>query len=199
MGPQLNDSDADLVKAISVGDKTAFERLYRTYAAQLYSYVRKNIPCKEDCEEVIQETFESVWIRRAELEITSSIRAYLFGILRFKIIRYFRKSSLKKKYSDHFLLFEAVYDQAEDPESNFAAIQSALDKVIKELPERCQEALRLRLSEDLSNPDIAKRMNISTRTVEAYMFRAFNHIRSSYKQYTDSALILAALIMSGRF
>lgn len=195
MVTELNDRDAALLTAIAGGDKPAFELLYRTYASQLYKYIRKNIQRREDCEEIVQEIFESVWMRRAELKVKSSVAAYLIGMARYKIIRYFRTSTVRKKYIEHFLLFEAVYDQAEDGETNPSAIEVTLDKLIKDLPARCQQALKLRLSEDLSNGDIAKRMNISTRTVEAYMFRAFNHIRDSYSHYAGSASLIIVLMI----
>lgn len=180
-----DDSDFGLVAALNGGDRNAFEMIYRKYVSDLYRYARKNIATKEDCEEIIQEVFASLWERHAAVRVQSSLKGYLVGMVRYKIIHYFRKNGLRKKYAEHFLLFEAVYEQIEGEEINHSAIQATLDKLIAELPDRCQEALKLRLSEALSNPDIARRMNITTRTVEAYMFRAFNHIRASYKAYIN--------------
>ena len=188
MNVVFDDSDAGLIAALNGGDKDAFEVIYRKYVSDLYRYARKNIATKEDCEEIIQEVFESLWERHAAVRVQTSLKGYLLGMVRYKIIHHFRKNGLRKKYAEHFLLFEAVYEQIEGEERiNHLAIQATLDKLVAELPDRCQEALRLRLSEDLSNPDIAKRMNITTRTVEAYMFRAFNHIRAAYKDYAREA------------
>ena len=187
-------TDAQLLTALRNADHAAFETIYRRYVPEIYRYLRKNIYNKEDCEEIIQEIFESLWVRRSHLEIKSSIAAYLVGMARYKIIGYFRKNAMVKKYRDHFLLFEAVYEQTENAGVNYAAVQATLARLMAELPERCQEALRLRLSEELSNGDIAKRMNISTRTVESYMFRAFNHIRDSYRQYVSQAYFISLLL-----
>jgi len=186
MSQYKDHTDHALLTALHQGDKNAFEFIYYKYARDLYAYARRNIQAKEDCEEIIQEIFESLWARHSTLRIQVSLQGYLLGMVRYKIIHYFRKSALKKKYTEHFLLFEAVFEQTDGEEVNLSAIQSTLDKLIRELPERCQEALKLRLSEDLSNGDIAKRMNITTRTVEGYMFRAFNHIRDSYKEYAGN-------------
>jgi RNA polymerase sigma-70 factor (ECF subfamily) len=181
-------TDATLLIGLKASDKEAFELIYRTFASGLYNYARRNIPGKEDCEEIVQDIFESLWARRGSLEVKSTLEGYLIGMARHKIIHYFRKSALKRKYRDHFLLFEAMYEQAENPaEADPSAMQAALDKLIGELPDRCREALRLRLSENLSNGDIARRMRINTRTVESYMFKAFNHIRASYRKYTGNS------------
>lgn len=176
--------DTELVELLRAGDEKAFEIIYRALARKLFSYVRRNISTKEECEEIVQDIFELLWSRRQHIDIKISLEGYLLGIARHKIIRYFRKTGLRQKYRDHFLLFETVYHQMEsEGEVDAPALQSALTRLIGELPQRCQQALNLRLSEDLSNRDIARRMHISTRTVETYMFKAFNHIRTSYRKY----------------
>ena len=185
MSPVGNHTDAELVMALHRGDRKAFETMYRKYVSDLYRYARKNIPAKEDCEEIIQEVFESLWERHESLAIQTSLKGYLMGMVRYKIIHYFRKSALKKKYAEHFMLFEAVYAEGGGENSNHADIQAAIEKVMNDLPDRCREALRLRLSEELSNRDIAIRMNITTRTVEGYMFHAYNHIRMCYRLDLD--------------
>lgn len=176
-----NHTDAALVTRLNNGDKDAFALIYRTYVSELYRYARRNISVKEDCEEIVQEIFESLWARRKEIRINTSVHFYLFGMVRYKIIHYIRNGSTRKKYAEHYLLFEAVYEQTDQHDIDLPAIEATLDKLLTELPERCQVALRLRLTEDLSNGDIAKRMNITKRTVEGYMLKAFSHIRSSYQ------------------
>ena len=69
-------------------------------------------------------------------------------------------------------------DEAAGPE----AISALLIKAMEGLPERCQEAMRLRLTANLFNAEIADRMNISKRTLEVYMFKAFTHLRASYNK-----------------
>lgn len=188
MNASRDQEETRLITALRNGDRAAFETIYRTFAKGLYNFARRNIPVREDCEEIVQEIFESLWAQREKLEIRSTLEGYLVGMARHKVVRYFRKSALKRKYRDHFLLFNAVYDQIEKPaQQDHTAMQLALDKLVSELPDRCREAIRLRLSENLSNRDIARRMNINTRTVESYMFKAFNHIRSSYRKYIANA------------
>lgn len=172
-------SDADLVTLLSQGDKAAFEAIYRRYAGDLYKYARKNIALKEDCEELIQDLFETLWTRRDKLSI-QSLKHYLFSSIRYMIIRYFRHKGVERRYIDHFKLFEAFYDPLDATEKSPEAIHAMIIRSLEGLPERCQVAIRLRLVENLSNSEIAERMHISKRTVELYMFRAFNHIRATY-------------------
>lgn len=162
------------------GDQQAFEFIYRKYAADLYEYARRNISIKEDCQEIVQEVFESIWARHKTLRITT-IRFYLIKMVRYKVIHYFRHSRVKRKFAEHYLLFEAIYDTGGYDPKDPSQMQEKLDRSISQLPDKWQTALRLRLYEDLSNSDIATRMNVSKKTVEWYMFEAFARIRSSFK------------------
>jgi RNA polymerase sigma-70 factor (ECF subfamily) len=174
-------SDTELTALLNTGDKIAFETIYRRYASGLYRYARKNIGVKEDCEEIIQEVFESLWTRRESLGHVTVLSAYLFRMVKYKVIRYFQHHAVRKKYAGHFKLFEAVYGSTQEEESDPSSIQAGIEKVIAQLPERCQFALKLRLTENLSNHDIARRMNIKKSTVENYMVTALAHLRATYQ------------------
>ncbi len=175
----MKNIDAQLVSPLALGNKIAFEAIYRKYAADLYRYARKNIDSKEDCEEIIQEVFESLWARHDKLGHVTDLKAYLYRMVKYKVIRYFQHSAVKKKYAEHYTLFEAIYDTAAPEERDTETLQLLIEKSLTQLPDRCQLAVRLRLHENLSNADIAIRMNIKKSTVENYMVTAVAHLRSS--------------------
>lgn len=172
-------TDTELVTLLIQGDAHAFEMIYRRYAGALYQYARKNIHLKEDCEEIVQDIFTDLWLRHESLGHVTALQAYLFRMVKYKVIRYFQHSAVKKRYAAHFLLFEAVYESPGGEEKDTRML-SLIDQGLADLPERCREAVKMRLTEDLSNGDIARRMNIRKSTVENYMVTAFNHFRKHY-------------------
>src|SRR5579859_2078713 len=172
-------TDPELLALLNQGDAKAFETIYKRYVKALIRYARQNIQTTEDCEEIIQDVFISLWERHQSLRILS-LSHYLFTAVRYKVIRYIRHHKVKIKYMEHYRLFEAIYESIEPDERTPEAIHAALIHAITDLPARCQTAIKLRLLENLSNPDIAERMNISKKTVEVYMLKAFNHFRSAY-------------------
>lgn len=181
MNAYQHDSDEALVAMLITGDAKAFGAIYKRYASQLYRYAQRNISSREECEEIIQGVFESLWTRHKELEHVTVLNAYLFRMVRYKVIHYFRHSNVRKKYIEHYKLFEAVYDSINIEERDPDNIQVMIERSLSELPERCQLAIRLRLTENLSNDDIAKRMNIKKSTVENYMVTAISHLRATYQ------------------
>jgi RNA polymerase sigma-70 factor (family 1) len=179
MSPYHNHMDTELVDLLRQGNHQAFEVIYRRYAKELFRYALRKIKVREDCEELMHDVFESLWKRREELMITS-LRHYLFTSVRYMVIRYFSHREVKRKFAEHYQLFEAVYetmdaDQPRDPE----AIHATLLQHLHTLPDRCQEAIRLRITENLSNGEIARRMNIHKGTVQLYISKAFAHLRGS--------------------
>ena len=184
MNPAGHHTDAELVAALNEGDRKVFEFIYRTYAPEIFRHIQRNITLREDCEEILQDVFESLWKRHKDLRIVL-LRPYLFTMAKYKIIRYFQHNKVKKNYARHFMLFEAVFDYLFDEEEQEtidpATLKSLLDNCLSELPDRCQAAFRLRLTENLSNAEIAQRMNIKKDTVENYMIRALRHLRESYQ------------------
>lgn len=182
MNPYLNHTDAELVDLLRSSNRQAFEVIYRRYARDLFGYALRKIKVREDCEEIMHDVFESLWKRREELLITS-LRHYLFTSVRYLVIRYFKHRAVKHKFAEHYQLFESVYDSTdEQPEHDPQAIHAQLAEHLQALPERCREAIRLRIVENLSNGEIATRMSISKGTVQLYISTAFSHLRGSYEK-----------------
>jgi RNA polymerase sigma-70 factor (family 1) len=180
MNSYQNYTEAELTMLLSEGNRKAFEVIYRTYGPALYRYARKNIAVGEDCEEIVQEIFESLWLRRHDLRRITVLSAYLYQMARYKIIRYFQRAAVRKKYAEHYTLFEAVFEQSPVEERTPDSWLSVIEKGLAELPDRCRLAVKLRLTENLSNAEIALRMKITKGTVENYMVTALSHLKQSW-------------------
>lgn len=177
MKPPLNDSDEDLLRLLGQGNQKAFEAIYFRYVKGLTAYALKRISNKDDCFEIIQDVFESIWTRRAQLAHVTILEAYLFRMVKYKIIRYFQHNQIVKRYQDHFKAFQSMVEEISEDGEEFENLRAVINRSMEGLPDRCQTALRLRLDENLSNGDIAKRMNIDKATVKRYMTSAMNYFR----------------------
>ncbi len=187
--------DAELITALNQGEDAAFAAIYEKYAKDLYNYARHNLTSKEDCEEIVHDVFTWVWQNRATIKIESSLRFYLITAVKRKVLRYFQKVEVRKKYERHYELFEAVYDiyKEEQQEIDPVAMEQWINKSISNLPETWRAAFLLRYKENLSNGEIAERMNINKRMAENHVFRAISYLRTSYRKLSPSIIILSLL------
>jgi RNA polymerase sigma factor (sigma-70 family) len=177
-----SNTDKQLLDRLRDGDGQVFGDIYHSNVRELYRFLRRNIETKEDCEEIIQNIFVSLWSRREELPEDLAFKPYIFKMARHQIIHYFRDSAVRKKYEAHYKLFEAVYEETNGFSENVTDLKSILDNGLKDLPKRCSDAVKLRILENLPNAEIAKRMNINKGTVENYIVTAVKHMRKMAKE-----------------
>jgi RNA polymerase sigma-70 factor (ECF subfamily) len=183
---ELYQHEKNLVSRLVMGDRHAFEVIYRTYAPTLINYAQKNLATKEDCEGIVQETFEWLWAKHDTLHHITSLRGYLFKMVRYKIIDHIRRLKVRKRYETHYLLFVAGQSGLTPSSLNSPDVQLLIDKSVSHLPERCQKAFRLRFDDNLPYKDIAFHMQISTKTVEKHISAALQHLRSAYRNEISS-------------
>jgi RNA polymerase sigma-70 factor (family 1) len=177
------EKDTRLLIELSAGNQYAFAQAFEAYGKALYEFARQSIETKEDCEEIVQDVFVSLWERREELEI-ESLKAYLFASVKYKVIRYIQHRVVMRKYEEHYRHFETTYIAPIEPESvsRMIPLQTRLSESLQDLPARCREAFQLRIEQNLTNSEIAERMHVSKRTVEDYMTTAFAHLRKFRKE-----------------
>jgi RNA polymerase sigma-70 factor, ECF subfamily len=82
METQVRDDDAALLAALRAGDERAFERLVERYNASLVRVARQYVPTQEIAEDVAQEAWLGLLRGLDAFEGRSSLRTYLFRIVR---------------------------------------------------------------------------------------------------------------------
>src|ERR1700744_4685782 len=90
--------DQSLVRALQQGSREAFSEIYRRYSRLLFVQAYRKTGVKEVCEDLLQETFSALWTGRETLRPSASLQAYLLGILRHKVIDYYRTSALRQRH-----------------------------------------------------------------------------------------------------
>lgn len=185
IGNHLLISDYDLVELLRKGNTSAFEIIYCRYSRVLLSYVADQINEREDCEEMIQDSFVWLWTHRNRLPEIIELRAYLYGIVRHKIFNYIRAKAIRRNYAVKCKALNAQFCTQTQEQVDLADTVVILKNVINKLPKRCREAFLLSREKLKSTKQISTQMNISERTVENYMTYAKavlrKHVAAFYK------------------
>ena len=183
---------SELLFSLKNGDPKIFEMVYEHFSDRLYRYVFSRVKMKEVSEEIVQEIFTSLWIKRQTLEINTSLDAYLFGAAKFKILTYIRSERVRKEYAENFTLFsKAYFDNSNEEMINLKDLQYSIDTSISHLPDKCRTVFHLSRVEHEPISRIAERMNISKRTVENYLSQALKHLRTSLSEYLPMLILWA--------
>lgn len=177
MNTYQNHPDEVLIRLVESGDTKAFQEIYTRYAPAMFNFVRKNIASKEEGEEILQDIFESLWRNRAQLGHVLVLRAYLWQAVRNRIAKYIQRKGITQARLEHYRKHEVVFTVMPEEDTPQQEKEQRILSLLTKLPDRCRLALELRLKENLSNKQIAERMNISLGAVEKLITRAFNHLR----------------------
>jgi len=137
----------------------------------------------EIAEEIVQDVFYNVWKNRESIRITQSWKSYLYRSVYNNSMMYLRKK--RREVSLEEGLFPEKEGNSPDPfqELEFNEVSAVVSETISSLPERTREIFLLNRQEGLKYREIAERLSISVKTVEANMGRALKALRGSLEKY----------------
>jgi RNA polymerase sigma-70 factor, ECF subfamily len=177
------------IKELSQGGITAFEMLFRTYYQPLCNYAYTFLQDKEDAEEIVQSTFLLVWEKRDTLAIRTSVKPYLYAMVRNACLNVIKHEKIKQKYAGEEI---ALGDPGHDSVNHTIAtneLEYRIKAALEELPEQCRLVFKLSRFEELKYSEIAQQLNISIKTVENHMGKALKIMREQLKDYLPLILV----------
>lgn len=177
MKSHKNFTDLELVVALKLDDKSAFEEIYNRYWDKLFSIAAHKLDQLEDAEEVVQNIFISLWNRRVVLNITSTLNSYLAVSVKYRVIKVLEKQYHQRKYADSLGASQRIDDSTQEW-MEFTELKVQLEHLIMKLPDKCQLVYRMSREEGFSQKEIAGKLDISEKTVEAHLGKALKTIRS---------------------
>ncbi|MDR1682131.1 MAG: RNA polymerase sigma-70 factor [Candidatus Symbiothrix sp.] len=168
-----NRDDILLLNLIRVGDQLAFKHLFETYFTSLCRFMYVYINEKPVVEELALDIFMYVWENRETLRIRISFKAYLFQAARNKCLNELRKEK-------HIISLDELATDIAD--TGIMSLESDelyrfVEEAVCALPEKCRTVFQLSRNENLSNQEIASRLNISVKTVEGQITKALKRIK----------------------
>lgn len=177
----------DINKSFSLVDLKYFESVFREYYQMLCSYAYRFVNDTDTAEEIVQELFYKLWEKRTELQVNTSIKSYLFSAVHNRCLKFIEHRNVEAKYRSYFLLHGSEIDNEQQNISNVRELQGIIERTLDSLPERCSRIFRLNRFEGLKYNEIAVKLSISVKTVEANMGKALKLLRRNLRNYVEIA------------
>lgn len=178
--------EEEIIKKIRHGDRYAFEYLFKTYYSLLCNYAFDLIKDEEAAKEAVQEILIKIWENRLSLNITTSIKSYLYRSVHNHCINFLKHlqtvKNLQEKYNEDVIV-NAQLAQLTEEEFTLAdyfyeGMEKDLENAIDSLPEQCRIIFRLSRFDHLKHDQISKSLNLSVNTVKTQIGRALEKIRN---------------------
>lgn len=189
---KLTDERA-LLESTAGGSREAFSALYAHYYHGLYRFVFFVLKSHEDAEEVIQDVFLKVWMKRETLPGILAFDDYLFRMAKNRLFDIGKESARRRQ-----LL--RIVGPAEEPGSGdvhddllYREYHAAAQEAIRQLPERRKAIFLLNARDELSAREIAGRMGMSLPSVKKELREASYFIRDYLRRHAGWILLLIFL------
>lgn len=174
-----------ILDELRTGNERAFEFIFREYYQTLCQFAYSITKDQPVSESVAQDVLVKLWEMRGSIGNISNLLAYLMTMVRNQCVDFLRKErSSSKLYAK--LKFEETGNTTED-QLSASEFEENLLKSMRNLPDRCRIAMEMSRFEGLSNKEIAQKMQISVKGVEALIGRSLKLLRIDLVDFLPSA------------
>lgn len=176
----------EVLDALKSGDRSVFNLVYNHYWDKLYLAAYSRLKNRIASEEVVQEVFLQLWIKRTTLDIRN-LSAYLAAMTRYEVYKYLaRESRIKERQN---IWASAIKSELEVPTKiENKLLLEFIRELSNDLPEKCRLVFVQNKLEDRALKDVADSMDITQKTAEAHLTKALRFIRGKMHRYISMLL-----------
>ncbi len=171
-------NDSLVLSALSLGSDKAFDALFVRYYPKILGFVMNFCADRQDAENIVQDLFMSLWIKRKRFAEIKNLDSYLFISARNASLRYIKQSLSHDRLDE--MANEAAGDAESDTKVCYDELYGMVMCEISKMPEQRRRIFLMSREQGMSNADIAEKLGISKRTVETHISLALAHLRKVF-------------------
>lgn len=188
-------NDLILLEQLKDGHTAAFEFVVQDYSKDL---LLQATSLTNDCaiaQDIVQDVLLDLWTKRTNINIQTSLKNYLFGMIRHRFLRMISRNKLHQDAIQHISLHTTKLESNVLEMIQMSEILNTVQEAVKFLPENMRYIYELR-NDDLSLREIAEVLGLAEQTVKSYHAELNNRIKSSVlKNHPDIGLgVLGTLV-----
>ncbi|WP_292265427.1 RNA polymerase sigma factor [Butyricimonas sp.] len=174
---EIGDVNEYLVNGLRNQSHEVFEVIFKTYYPSLYRLAYAYLMNKNLAEDMVQDTFVSLWSAAPSLPADTRLKSYLYSSVKHGCLDYIKHLQVidanKEKLAEA-LIFSGTVEYEDN--------QELLDKVkqcMQGLPEQQRKVLELKVFQKMNYKEIARELDITEESVHTYVKRAYKYLRES--------------------
>lgn len=171
-----------LAQALHRGDAEAFEAVFRQWYAPLCGYAcRLANGDMDEAEDLVQQAFAKLWEYRSQLQVSWSLKSYLYKTVHNACLNRLRARNVQSKYLDFNA--QQLDTMHALPDDTTPELQERFQRAMDTLPPQFRHVFELSRFEMLKYREIADQLGISIKTVETQMGKALRVLRLQLADY----------------
>ena len=182
------EKDFLFIEKLKKGDYDAYTLLMNDYYNNLCGYANLFTKDPSKSEDIVQNVFVKLWVYRKKIDSNIPIKRYLHKSVYNEFIDQYRKNksviSLEEKH------LKAINTVIDNNSFDIEKLMIRVNDEIEKLPEKCKRVFILNKKEGLTHDEIAEYLQISKKTVEGHITRAFKILNQKLGKKIKSILII---------
>jgi len=173
--------EAEFLRKAQGGSAEARDQLYSQYFAQsktVQGLLAREVPIPEDREDILHDAYLSLIRSKSEFRGDAKLQTFVYRVVQIAILQKLRSDRSRRRDKMVRLSFQVDGEErerslpVEDLSYETVNAMLAAEKLLKVLPEPLRTAFRLRVTDELSYDEIARRTNTPINTVATRIFKA---------------------------
>ena len=187
----VNYHEKILIDALKEGNQQVFDYLFHLYYSGLVVFAIKYVENRETAEDIVQDIFVNIWLKRESINISQSLKSYFFTSVRNRSLDYLRQMKVKLRVNE----LNKLEENPIQPDDFIieSELRELLNNAINKLPPTCKEIFLMNRFEGIAPNNIAIQKNISVRTVEGHIGKALKILRTELGNHLP--LFIAGIIL----
>ena len=187
--PLLYVNQEELIKGLKNGDSNAYTQMVEMLHKKLCTYAYNLTGNQEWSEDIVQTVYINIWEKKKKIKSDIDLTNYLYKSIYNAFIDQYRKQrqvfSIEKVHIETLNTFIQ-----ETSESQKNRLMELVRKEIENLPPKCKKVFLLSRQDGLTNIEIAEYLNISKKSVEGHITKAFTRLREQLGAQYETFLFL---------
>jgi len=170
-------NDKEYFDLIAQGDESAFRHIFHKYNAKLYHNILKIVKSEPEAQEVIQDLFLRLWLRRDTLTTVEFPKAWLYTVAANLALDALRKNATYKLKTIELTDTTEDADILPSHRLELREVQATVEEAIQHLPESRRQIFIMSRRHQKSRAEIATELNLSESTVKNQLTSALKFVQ----------------------
>jgi len=155
-----------------------FSTLYDHFSPRLYTHALRMLNDREEATDVVQDVFTKLWSKRSEIQISGSLKAYLYTATRNQVLDKLASRQVASKYQKFTAdtlagSFQELYDESAREQQ----LMKIIDSEVQQMPSQMQRIFEMSRWQQKSYNQIAEDLQVSPLTVKTQIARALKKLK----------------------
>lgn len=189
-------SEKEIIIKLRKGEEAAYKHLFDHHYQMLCRIACEFLKDDFLSETIVGDVIFHLWEKREEINIQTSLRAYLVRSVRNRCINYLQQEYVQKETNDlpsddalHLAGIHSVSDHYPLATLLEKELENEIVKSIGNLPEECRTVFEMSRFDNLKYLEIAEKLGISVNTVKYHIKNALAKLNHDLNKYLISLLM----------